>query len=464
MLTVSADGLEATAVIPAGISPKAEELHRLLAESKIVFGLDVAAFREILLHSSETERHIVVAKGRAPKPGKDAWIESIHDDSTKLHVQKDGSVDYHEGHLVQEVKQDQVLLTLHPPEPGTDGMDVRGKVLPAPKPKVLDLASKAGEGTTISPDGLSLIALTPGLIINRKDGRLEVRRLLIIDGDVDFKIGNIETEYPVHIKGDIKAGFKVKSTGTIIVEGSIEDARVSAQGNLQVKGGILPGKERVKAHGDMSARFVWDRTLKARSIMVKTSILRSDVNALGFITADEINGGRAVAAEDITVKTLGAEAEVPTSVCTGVDPMRQALYDQAISERERLTRDFEAVKLRADSAAAHATDAGKRARRLSTQGVGGKLLHEAVASARESLETSNVVQAEKAKLETELSAVLKTIKEYEATPPVVTGRTIRASVAAWPGVTVSIGRFHHLKLTQKRTGVTFRIEDGNLIT
>ena len=58
----------------------------------------------------------------------------------------------------------------------------------------------------------------------------------------------------------------MKSSCDIQVDGSIEDARVSAQGNLQVKGGILPGQNRVKAHGDVHARFIEQREIKSRSV------------------------------------------------------------------------------------------------------------------------------------------------------------------------------------------------------
>ena len=70
-------------------------------------------------------------------------------------------------------------------------------------------------------------------MIAARSGHLEfannafhVRPVLEIKGDVDYGTGNIDFNGDVHIFGDVREGFDVRATGTIIINGLVEAATV----------------------------------------------------------------------------------------------------------------------------------------------------------------------------------------------------------------------------------------------
>ena len=174
----------------------------------------------------------------------------------------------------------------------------------------------------------------------------QVQPQLVIEGDVDLKSGNIDTALSVMVKGDIKAGFTVKSGADIVVMGVVEDARISARGNISVRGGILPGRERVKAHGNLVARYITGREVKGRDIEVAGSVRFSRVLATGAVTAKEIIAGRLIAAGSLACEVLGSPEGSRTQVQVGIDPYEEALYMAAQQEQGRHAREVVRLKER----------------------------------------------------------------------------------------------------------------------
>ena len=169
---------------------------------------------------------------------------------------------------------------------------------------------------------------------------------LVDDGDVDFRHGNIDTKLSVLVKGDVKAGFSIKSAGDIEVMGVIEDARISAQGRLVVKGGILPGSHRVKAHGDIDARYVSNREVKCHTLRVGGSVRWSRVLVTGEIIAKEILGGDIICAGNITVDQLGNADGLATRVQVGTNPFDERLFITAKEEHDLLAETVRTGKER----------------------------------------------------------------------------------------------------------------------
>ncbi|HEX3132341.1 MAG TPA: FapA family protein, partial [Planctomycetota bacterium] len=230
---------------------------------------------------------------------------------------------------------------------GTHGVDVRGTCL-APKPgRPLDPARVMGEGTRLSVIHADLIeSASAGHFFRDRQRRLCVQPRLIVEGDVDFHHGNIDTKLSVLVKGDVKAGFTIKSAGDIEVMGVIEDARVSAQGGLVVRGGILPGVTRVKAHGDIDARYVSNREVKCHTLRVAASLRWSRVMATGEVIAKEILAGDLISAGSVTVEQLGSVDGVATRLQVGTNPFEERQFIVAKEEHERLTGEVKHGKER----------------------------------------------------------------------------------------------------------------------
>ncbi len=314
-------------------------LAAALGAAGVRVGLDVAAIAAAEVTVAEA-RKLPLARGTPPVDGCDARLEVLVDERPHLRIDEHDHADFHELDLFHDVVPGQALGRVHPATPGTPGLGVRGRTLPAKAGKAIEVGALLGEGTRPGAGDPAVIeAAVPGVFQHDRQGRLLVLPLLTITGDVNLKTGNIDTALPVLVTGDVKGGFAVKSAASITVLGAIEDARVTAQGDLSVRGGILAGRQRVKAHGAISARYAEGRELKAGAVAVSGSLRHCTVLATATVQAREIVGGEVIAAASVTCEVLGSGDGQRTRVQVGIDPFAESLHRAAVTERERLIEE-----------------------------------------------------------------------------------------------------------------------------
>ncbi len=319
-------------------------LHHALGEQRLVRGLRGEVFAEASLPSAQPRR-LMLASGIAAVAGVDGTLDMIVDEGVHLRMDDHGRVDWHDHGRIEDVAEGAPIARILPPTVGTPGVDVRGNRL-EPKPgRELDSARVMGPGTRLHPLHPDQIqAASAGHFHRDRQRRLCVEPRLIVDGDVDFRHGNIDTKLSVLVKGDVKAGFSVKSAGDIEVMGVIEDARISAQGSLVVRGGILPGSQRVKAHGDVHARYVSNREIKCHSLRANGSLRWSKVLATGEVLAKEILAGELIASGNVTVDQLGNADGVVTRIQVGTNPFEENQFISAKAQHDRLSEQVKAGK------------------------------------------------------------------------------------------------------------------------
>jgi hypothetical protein len=162
-----------------------------------------------------------------------------------------------------------------------------------------------------------VVTLTP-------DNKLEVLKKFDVPGDVDYSTGNLSMDGALDIKGWIRSGFKVNTTGEIRVGGGVEDAKVESGANIYIQGGIIGSGERnVRSGGNLTVRFLENAVVHADGdIFVQDDIVRSKVSADGSIIATgvkgRLRGGSAVAGKVIEMYEIGSPAGVITHVSVGV--------------------------------------------------------------------------------------------------------------------------------------------------
>ena len=76
---------------------------------------------------------------------------------------------------------------------------------------------------SLSLDGHSLVAARDEVLQVDLFDRHRVDNVVVIDGMID-------TDFPVHITGDIKAGFSVRTGGFLEVDGVVGDAELRVDG------------------------------------------------------------------------------------------------------------------------------------------------------------------------------------------------------------------------------------------
>jgi uncharacterized protein (DUF342 family) len=269
----------------------------------------------------------------------------------RLRESSDGKVDYKELNIIQNVRENQVLAIWNNAEPGKDGSTVTGRILMSQPGK--ETAFDIGNNVRKEADGRTIVAAISGQVM-MVNGKISVEPVLEIAGDVGVKTGNIDFNGAVFVKGDVIEGFKIKASGSIDINGTINKATVVADGDIIVKQGIY-GKEGTFVQSGCSvwAKFIENGTVKSGNVInVTDGIINSNVDAAKKIFCSgkraSIVGGRLRASEEISCKTLGAVGGSTETICeVAFDPESRSQLEALQTERATLGGEFDEVALNA---------------------------------------------------------------------------------------------------------------------
>lgn len=325
-LTVKPDKMQAYAKFYAasvdGEDMTAKEMLDDLEHRGIKSGICRDAV-EAFFRKREYCEEILVAQGKEPVQGKNAYIEYKFntDKSAKPTLNEDGSVDFFHLNILNHCNKGDVLAILHPAQPGEPGENVFGeRIAPA---EVRGETLKFGHNIELSKDKSMLTAMVNGHV-ELVEGSVFVSDELVVE-NVDTATGNIEYEGNVQINGNVATNFEVKAKGDIVVKGVVEGAKLVADGNIIIARGMNGmGRGILQAGGNIVSKFLENVTAEAEGYVASESILHSRVTAGGEINVDGrrgfITGGRVSATGTINVKTLGSEMGADTIVEVGADP------------------------------------------------------------------------------------------------------------------------------------------------
>lgn len=351
-LTVSKDSMSATVVLrqPRPDEPMitGEEFNEELKSAGIVYGLDKSVIETAV--KERTYNHpIRIAVGKKPERGAAAKFDYKFDTTQDHKPQEDkhGKIDYKNIQFIQNINDGDVLALKIPAQPGMAGMNIFGKEIQGPIGR--DVLFKYGTNTRVSEDGLSLYASASGAIVYL-NGRISVNDVTVINSDIDYSVGNIDSRGSVRITGNVKSGFSIKTDGDLEVNGNIEDCDIEVKGNIMVKGGMIgKGNGKIIAKGDISAKFIEGQKIVTEgSLLVGDEIVNSDITAAEKVQVKSrqgrIVGGDVRAGKEIRAANLGSEAGTATKLTVSYDSKLMARYHSTIKELTRLKEDEARVK------------------------------------------------------------------------------------------------------------------------
>lgn len=302
---------------------------------------------------------LVVAIGRAPVHGEntrfDLLVPNLQDRSPRLNTH--GLIDYRDlGDLVV-VKEGTPLMRRVPFTPGEPGADVTGAVLPA-KPGADWPFAPGLKGVGTDPnDSNLLVALVTGQPVPVTHG-VKVDSNIVIQ-QVDMATGNVKFDGAVNIKGDVKEGMRVFSTGDVTIGGTVEAGEIEAGGNVVIKGGVIGRNEyngrasgrdgwfnaKVTAGGSIHARYAENAFLEAGvDVVLDDYTMHSELSALNHVIVGKAGspkgrciGGHVRATLSIRVAASGSSAGVHTVLQAGYNPLvieELENIDQAVVKHE----------------------------------------------------------------------------------------------------------------------------------
>ena len=325
-------------------------LDAALLEAKITTGISEEALNYV------AEQHpyfklIPVACGTPVQQGENGRV--IEHFARKLvksvKVDSDGVADYRALNYIQTIREGDVICDIVPPREGTAGVRLDGTVMePA---AVKPAKAPAGKYTKVTEDGLQLVAEKTGHL--EHDGtNFFIKILLDIPGDVDYSTGNLDYNGDIHIHGDVRAGFEVRASGNIIVDGLVEAAKVEAGGDVLISSGVLgDGNAQIICGGDLRAKYV-----ESCVAYVSKSVFADCVMASYIYCDDSIQitsgrgaiiGGKIVAGNRIKAKIVGTDSGRKTELELGAQTYIKMKYSaeteelkKAMNALTRLDRDI----------------------------------------------------------------------------------------------------------------------------
>ncbi len=332
-LTVSSNSMEAYAHFYApsegGVRIALSEFINDLKLKKIIYGIEMENIQNHFQYENYCT-DILVAQGKPAIHGTDAHIEYFFnvDVNSKPVQNADGSVDFFNLETINNCKKGDVLAKLIPEKQGETGYDVYQNML---KPHNVKKAILRGDkNAVLSEDKLTLTSLVNGHVV-LLDEKVLVSDVYEVE-NVDMSTGNIVYDGSVNVRGNVQSNFKIIAKGNVVVNGVVEGAYIEAGGDIVIARGMNGmGKGILKADGNIIVQYLENVNAEAKGYINAGSILHSKVLAGTEIEVDGkrgiINGGHVIAAEKVTVKTLGSEMGVSTILeVVGISPLVKKQY------------------------------------------------------------------------------------------------------------------------------------------
>lgn len=386
IVTLAKDQLSAELTLLPGEVLSADAARAFLQGKQVVAGLDEAELAALPTGPDPAPYTLTVARGVPAQPGTDGRIEFLvrmGQGDMAPHVDDDGRVDYLNLDLAVSVPIGTPIARIHPPCEGVEGQSVTGKALKPPRPR--EAKFKLGEGVELAPDGQTVVSTRAGNPAF-SGVTISVNHELTLSQGVGLHTGHIQFDGDVTIRGDVGLQMEVRATGSIVVEGIVEGARLIAEGNVTVKGG-LRHHAALTAGGNAVIQYAENATLTVGAdLLVHGHLVQCETSVRGHATLNGALMGGVLRATAIDARTLGTPRGTATKVVAACPPPSSPELFELAERQAAVQENLAQLAPRADEALAllaHA-EGGPRA----------ELLKQVVAAAAQQRELLAAIEAE----------------------------------------------------------------------
>ncbi|WP_280768955.1 DUF342 domain-containing protein [Salipaludibacillus daqingensis] len=342
-VSVTNDQLEATLKQYKPFSEEItfEDLVAFVKECGLQYGIKEEIIKKVI--TKKTELPVVIAEGKRPIAGQDAYIWSILDRTLheeEIDVDDGGEVNLRKVIEIPSVATGTVVgekINATEEEPG---ISVYGERIPAKPGR--DIKLRPGKNTRISKNGQEIISTIDGQV-SVEAKVIHVFPVFEVNGDLDLKVGNIDFIGNVNIRGNVPSGFEVKAKGDIRVHGSVESASLYSDGSIFIQQGVVAQNSgMIEAKGQVKVAFLNQaRVAAGGDIIVSKSILHSNVESDGYVFCKQgrgnIVGGTISSGKGIEVNEVGNHMSTATTLFLGISKRivhSEKKYKQQLNEAQ----------------------------------------------------------------------------------------------------------------------------------
>ncbi len=284
-----------------------------------------------------------VAHGELPDQGHDAKLEYA------FFCELDEAPNIAEYRSGRKVRKKNVLAEKTPPEDGkSPGRNVRGEVIPPLKG--LDFQLIAGEGTRSLSGGTTIIAERSGLAVMRRSMRRAktpagikfvtskievcVKQLITLDGE---DIGDLVLDDSIEIKGTLKEGASISTSGEVLVSGDIKSgSRVNAGADITIYGKV-DGAQIFSDSSVFTTAGAKDASITAGADVNVHGLLENSNVSGRKIKLDHVKGSRVEAGYKVIIKqSSDSDAGGRTTIKLG----REELYERQLEANREVAEEM----------------------------------------------------------------------------------------------------------------------------
>lgn len=328
-IEVSEDKMRAYVLItkPRGMNiPKVENVIKEAEEKGIKIGVKKDIIQDIIFSKNFGEK-VFFAEGIEPVNGRDGYIQykiktAENKEKLKPTAEDGGKVDFKNLDIVENVATGQVLAVKISQEKGEKGKDIFGNEIEAKDGVEIDI--EEGKNTILSEDGMSLTAAIDGMV-SMTGKKIDVLNVFVIE-EVGIASGNVNFSGSIVVKKDVQADYSIKAEGNIVVNGNVEKAFISSDGDITIKGACFgKGEGELHSKNDLLLNFIESTKVEAEgNVIVNEGIMNCNVTSgKKILVVDRkgtIVGGELQAAEGVEAINIGSTRSIKTEIEVGVNP------------------------------------------------------------------------------------------------------------------------------------------------
>ena len=327
------------------------DIQGFLDKNNIAEGIQQKTIETLLMDIPEgthmTGAHLL-AEGEAPVHGKDANLELLVDTRKRIGaLREDGSVDFRGVDFVPEAQPNIEIARLHPATKGQPGRTIHGEEAKAIDGTALKLKNDDNIRVEEKEGIIHYYATKEGAVKHTRT-EISILDLLVIDGDINYKTGNLNFAGEIFISGSVGPSFSVIADGNITVGGNVETgAKIMSKGNVLVGKGILGRKTRVMALSHIQAQFVSEGHLQCGH----------DIYLGNYSSGAQLRAGSRIKVENATGQKGGCVIGGQLWAFSSIDTHTAGAFNQTATELNVGVRPEQAEKLQ--SIDAHMQEANK---------------------------------------------------------------------------------------------------------
>lgn len=346
VIYVSSDKMLATITLRnEEIEYTVDDITKYLKDNGIVQGIDTGAITQ-MLSNKKYNVPVLIAAGKKPEDGQDGRFDILClTESIEIGDEELQNNNYNNSHLFEAVREGQPLARYIPATAGKFGFNIMGQLVNPKKGK--ELPPLKGKGIVISEDRKVYTAAYGGRVIRTED-RLEVSKVLTINGNINSTVGNIKFDGDIIIKGDVLSGFNIEAKGDVEIDGHFERSNIKCN-NLLVKAGVQGGGvSKIEARGNVVAKFFEHVNIEAQGNVTTNYIMNSNIECQGIVKTvgnkAAIIGGDVYAFSGIITNNLGNSAEIPTHASIGVNGKLLEQYNDVTKQIQKKESEYRTFK------------------------------------------------------------------------------------------------------------------------